>query len=141
MTEIRTFRESDEPQVIALWQACGLVVPWNVPSLDIARKLAFQPDLFFVAEGGPESRIVGSVMAGYEGHRGWINYLAVDPALQRGGLGRALMAFVEARLAVLGCPKINLQVRSTNEGVIRFYEKLGYRVDEAVSLGKRLDGL
>ena len=139
MTEIRVFRASDEPQVIDLWLACDLVVPWNVPALDIARKLAFQPELFFVAER--DARVVGSVMAGYGGHRGWINYLAVLPALQRGGLGRELMAVAEAKLAALGCPKINLQVRATNQGVIRFYEKLGYRVDASVSLGKRLDGL
>ena len=137
MTQIRIFRASDEPQVIQLWQACGLVVPWNVPHLDIARKLDFQPDLFFVAEQDDE--IVGTAMAGYEGHRGWVNYLAVAPRFQRHGLGRQLMGFVEERLAALGCAKLNLQVRSGNSGVIEFYERLGYRVDEVVSLGKRLD--
>jgi ribosomal protein S18 acetylase RimI-like enzyme len=138
MPEIRIFRSDDEPQVVALWKTCGLVVPWNTPTLDIARKVDFQPDLFFVAE--EDERIIGSVMAGYEGHRGWINYLAVDPALQRGGLGGEMMRFVEAKLALLGCPKINLQVRGTNSAVIAFYEALGYRLDDAVSLGKRLDG-
>ena len=138
MTSIRTFRPSDEPQVVALWHACGLVVPWNVPTLDIARKTAFQPELFFVGED--EERIVASVMAGYEGHRGWINYLAVDPACRGRGWGRELMAFVEERLQALGCPKINLQVRGSNRAVLAFYERLGYRVDDAVSLGKRLDG-
>ena len=137
MTQIRIFRASDEPQVIQLWQACGLVVPWNVPHLDIARKLDFQPDLFFVAERDDE--IVGTAMAGYEGHRGWVNYLAVAPPFQRHGLGRQLMGFVEERLAALGCAKLNLQVRSGNSDVIEFYERLGYRVDEVVSLGKRLD--
>ena len=139
MTQIRIFRASDEPQVIQLWQACGLVVPWNVPHLDIARKLDFQPDLFFVAEQDDE--IVGTAMAGYEGHRGWVNYLAVAPRFQRHGLGRQLMGFVEERLAALGCAKLNLQVRSGNSGVIEFYERLGYRIDEVVSLGKRLDGI
>lgn len=139
MTPIRVFRASDEPQVIQLWQACGLVVPRNVPHLDIARKLAFQPDLFFVAERDDE--IIGTAMAGYEGHRGWVNYLAVAPPFQRDGLGRQLMEFVEERLAALGCAKLNLQVRSSNPGVIAFYERLGYRVDEVVSLGKRLDGI
>lgn len=138
MTQIRAFRADDESQVVRLWQACELIVPRNVPHLDIARKLAFQPDLFFVAERDDE--IVGTAMAGYEGHRGWVNYLAVAPAFQRHGLGRRLMEFVEARLAVLGCAKINLQVRSGNAGVVEFYERLGYRVDEVVSLGKRLDG-
>jgi ribosomal protein S18 acetylase RimI-like enzyme len=143
MAEIRVFRAADEPSVIALWEACGLVVPWNAPSLDIARKVDFQPDLFFVAEEETEGeeRIVGSVMAGYEGHRGWVNYLAVDPALQRGGLGRELMRYAEEKLIALGCPKINLQVRGTNSDVLAFYESLGYRLDDAVSLGKRLDGL
>jgi len=139
VAEIRIFRAADEAAVVALWEACGLVVPWNVPHLDIQRKLDFQPDLFFVAE--QDGRIVGSAMAGYEGHRGWVNYLAVEPALQRGGLGRELMAFVEQRLRALGCPKINLQVRASNPGVVDFYRRLGFEIDETVSLGKRLDGL
>ncbi len=138
MPDIRTFRPDDEPQVIALWTACGLVVPWNVPSDDIAKKLAFQPGLFFVAEAA--GRIQGSVMAGYDGHRGWINYLAVLPDLQKGGLGRALMQHAEAALRAIGCPKINLQVRGGNAAVLAFYERLGFKVDDTVSLGKRLDG-
>lgn len=139
MTDIRAFRASDEVQVIALWEACGLVVPWNVPALDISRKTDFQPDLFFVAER--DGGIVGTVMAGYEGHRGWINYLAVSPSLQGSGLGRELMEVAEEKLRALGCPKINLQVRSSNRAVIEFYEALGFQVDEVVSLGKRLDGI
>lgn len=135
--EIRIFQDADAADVIALWKRCLLVVPWNVPEEDIARKLAYQPQLFFVAVEA--ERIVGSVMVGYEGHRGWINYLAVDPTLQRNGLGRRLMDFAEVRLRELGCPKINLQVRSSNEAVLRFYERLGFRRDDVVSLGKRLD--
>jgi len=138
MAGIRVYCDADEPAVIALWEQCGLVVPWNVPALDIARKLAFQPELFFVSEA--DGALTGSIMAGYEGHRGWINYLAVAPALQSGGLGRALMDFAEARLRALGCPKVNLQVRGTNERALGFYERLGYTRDDAVSLGKRLDG-
>ena len=138
MPKIRIFRKSDEAAVIALWEACGLVVPWNVPAHDIQRKVDFQSDLFFVAE--EDGRIVGSVMAGYEGHRGWVNYLAVDPKRWRGGLGRQLMDFVEEELRALGCPKINLQVRTSNQGVIDFYRRLGFEIDDAVSLGKRLDG-
>lgn len=138
MPEIRVFQPEDEVQVIALWQACELVVPWNVPGDDIAKKRAFQPELFFVAV--QDGRIVGSVMAGYEGHRGWINYLAVLPERQSDGLGRALMAHAERALAALGCPKVNLQVRGSNQAVVAFYERLGYRVDDTVSLGKRLDG-
>ena len=139
MSQIRLFRDSDGPQVVALWEACGLVVPWNIPALDISRKIDFQPDLFFVAE--KDDRIVGTVMAGYEGHRGWANYLAVAPSLQRQGLGRELMRFAEEKLRALGCPKINLQVRASNPDVIEFYKGLGFRVDDVVSLGKRLDGI
>jgi ribosomal protein S18 acetylase RimI-like enzyme len=138
MTEIRVYRSSDRAQVIALWEACGLVVPWNVPAEDIAAKLAFQPALFFVAER--DGRVVASVMAGYEGHRGQINYLSVHPDLQGTGLGKKLMAHAEARLRELGAPKINVQVRRTNAAVIAFYEALGYGVDDTVNLGKRLDG-
>ena len=139
MTEIRIFRDSDQDQVIALWEACDLVVAWNIPSLDISRKVDFQPDLFFVAE--ESARIVGSVMAGYEGHRGWVNYLAVSPSLRRHGLGSELMRFAEDKLSALGCAKINLQVRGSNQGVIDFYKELGFQVDEVMSLGKRLDGV
>ena len=134
---IRVFREADRDAVVALWNACDLVVPWNVPEDDIANKLAFQPDLFFVAERAGE--VVGSVMAGYEGHRGQINYLAVRPDLQGSGLGRELMELAENRLRELAAPKINLQVRARNRGVIAFYESLGYSVDDTVNLGKRLD--
>jgi len=145
VTSIRVYCASDQVSVIALWERCGLVRPWNVPAEDIAAKLAFRPELLYVAESrrppaGDAPRIVGSVMAGYEGHRGWINYLAVDPALRRSGLGRALMERAEVALRELGCPKINLQVRATNTDVIAFYRALGFEIDAAVSLGKRLDG-
>jgi ribosomal protein S18 acetylase RimI-like enzyme len=135
---IRAYGEADRDAVVGLWTACELVVPWNVPEEDIATKLAYQPELFFVAERGVE--VVGSVMAGYEGHRGQINYLAVRPDLQGGGLGRELMEHAEASLRALGAPKINLQVRARNRAVIEFYESLGYAVDDTVNLGKRLDG-
>ena len=145
MTSIRAYCASDQAQVIALWERCGLVRPWNIPADDIAAKLAFQPELLFVAEDprqveGDGSRIVGSVMAGYDGHRGWINYLSVDPLLRRSGMGRALMEHAETALRTLGCPKINLQVRDTNTDVVAFYRSLGYEIEEVVSLGKRLDG-
>ena len=145
VTSIRAYCASDQAQVIALWERCGLVRPWNIPADDIAAKLAFQPELLFVAEGprqieGDGSRIGGSVMAGYDGHRGWINYLSVDPLRRRSGLGRALMEHAEPALRTLGCPKINLQVRDTNTDVVAFYRSLGYEIDEVGSLGKRLDG-
>ena len=138
MNRIRLYASADRDQVVALWQACKLVVPWNVPEQDIATKVAFQPELFFVAER--DGRVVGSVMAGYEGHRGQINYLAVLPDQRGSGLGRQLMDHAEAVLREMGAPKINLQVRAANRDVIDFYEALGYRVDDTVNLGKRLDG-
>ena len=127
MNRIRLYASADRDQVVALWQACKLVVPWNVPEQDIATKVAFQPELFFVAER--DGRVVGSVMAGYEGHRGQINYLAVLPDQRGSGLGRQLMDHAEAVLREMGAPKINLQVRAANRDVIDFYETLGYHVD------------
>ena len=133
---IREFEDRDEDGVVVLWQRCGLVRPWNDARKDIARKRKVQGELFLVGEF--DGAIVGSVMGGYEGHRGWVNYLAVDEAHRRGGLGRALMAEIETRLRKLGCPKLNLQVRSENGAVLAFYERLGYLQDAVVSLGKRL---
>jgi ribosomal protein S18 acetylase RimI-like enzyme len=135
--EIRPFAPADEDAVVALWERCGLTRPWNDPRKDIRRKLAVRPDLFLV--GLLRDTIVATVMAGYEGHRGWINYLAVAPEHQRKGLGRSIMMAAEGRLRAAGCPKINLQVRATNHDVIAFYRALGYAVDEVVSLGKRLE--
>ena len=130
----------EETAVIDLWVRCGLVVPWNNPHQDIARKLAQAPELFLVGidESNETKPIIASVMGGYEGHRGWINYLAVAPAWQGQGLGRQMMAAIEAKLSALGCPKINLQVRATNTAVLAFYEALGYQNDHVTSLGKRL---
>lgn len=134
--QIRPYLEADEAAVVALWQACGLTRPWNDPHKDIARKLAVQRELFLVGER--DARIVASVMAGYEGHRGWVNYLAVAPELRGQGHGAALMQHVEQALRARGCPKISLLVRSSNSAVLAFYRRLGYAVDEAVPLGKRL---
>ncbi len=134
---IRPYRSVDETAVIALWRECGLVRPQNDPKKDIARKLKVQPELFLVAEQG--GRIVGSVMAGYEGHRGWINYLGVAPALQRTGLGRRLMAEAERLLRAAGCPKINLQIRPDNRAAVAFYERLDFVVEGAISMGRRLE--
>jgi ribosomal protein S18 acetylase RimI-like enzyme len=133
---IRPFQPSDESAVIDLWQRCGLVRPWNDPKKDIARKMLVRPDLFLV--GLIDDAIVATAMAGYEGHRGWINYLAVAPEHRRAGLARQLMQEAERLLLVEGCPKINLQIRSTNAEVIEFYRRIGYAVDDVVSMGKRL---
>lgn len=133
---IRTFTELDTNDVVALWQACELTRPWNNPHKDILRKTTLKDNLFLVATINGE--LVGTVMGGYEGHRGWINYLAVSPAHQQRGLGRALMESIEHRLLALDCPKINLQIRETNADVIAFYEAIGFLDDNVKSYGKRL---
>lgn len=134
--QIRPYQDSDTAGVIDVWRACDLIVPWNNPVADIERKLRVDPELFLVALW--EGKIVATVFGGYDGHRGWINYLAVSPDHQRRGFGRQIMSAVEDRLQARGCPKINLQVRESNTGVIRFYQAIGYAVDEVVSMGKRL---
>ena len=134
--DIREFLEPDTEAVVDLWHTADLVRPWNDPHRDIARKLAVQRELFLVGE--IEGVVVASAMAGYDGHRGWVNYLAVDPDHRGRGYGRLLMAEVEGRLIAAGCPKLNLQVRFDNTDALGFYEALGYSVDAAVSLGKRL---
>lgn len=134
--EIRPYRPADEEAAVALWQACGLTRPWNDPRKDIARKLTEHPEMFLV--GTVDGRLVATAMVGYEGHRGWINYLAVAPSHRQQALGRQLMDEAERLLLALGCPKINVQVRSSNTEVLAFYRRLGYAQDEAVSLGKRL---
>ena len=135
--QIRTFEDGDEPAVVALWARCGLMRPWNDPHRDIARKCAFQRDLFLV--GTIDGTVVAAVMGGYDGHRGWINYLAVDPDQRRGGLGRQLMDDVRRRLQGLGCAKINLQIRRDNLEALAFYGRLGFVEDAVVSLGLRLE--
>ena len=134
---IRAYADQDEAAVIALWQAVGLVVPWNDPAKDIARKCAKDRELFLVGE--LDGELIASAMGGYEGHRGWVNYLAVLPEHQHKGYAKQLMAALESQLTALGCPKINLQVRSSNTEVIGFYESLGFEQDACVSLGKRLE--
>jgi ribosomal protein S18 acetylase RimI-like enzyme len=134
--KIRAFEPQDEAAVVALWEACKLTRPWNHPRKDIARKLAVQPELFLV--GIVENAIVASVMAGYEGHRGWVNYLAVSPACRGRGYGRMLMQHVEAALEHRGCPKVSLLVRNSNRDAMDFYRRLGYAEDASVSFGKRL---
>jgi ribosomal protein S18 acetylase RimI-like enzyme len=103
----------------------------------IDRKLRVQRELFLVGEF--QGDIVGTVIAGFDGYRGWVYHLAVRPGVRRRGFGRALMQEAEARLKALGCPKLNLQVRSSNGGVIAFYEQLGYSIEDRASLGKILE--
>ena len=133
---IRKYRMDDEQQVIDLWMECSLVVPSNNPKSDIERKMVDSPDLFFVCE--MENRVVASCMAGYDGHRGWIYYLAVSPEMQKQGIASSIMEHAEEVLKNMGCPKIDLMVRKSNEGVISFYHKIGYGEDPVVVLSKRL---
>ena len=135
--KIRPFEISDQKEVIELWKACQLVVPWNDPAKDIARKLKVDADLFLVGES--EGKIIATVMGGYEGHRGWINYLAVSPQQQKKGYGKKIMQLVERRIQQKGCPKINLMIRAKNTEAVAFYRSLGYDLETSVGLGKRLE--
>jgi ribosomal protein S18 acetylase RimI-like enzyme len=135
--KIRTYQSRDKEAVIQLWQECGLIAPQNDPVKDIERKLKVNPEWFLVGE--MDGHLIASCMAGYEGHRGWINYLAVLPDHQRQGLARQIMEQDEKLLRAAGCPKINLQVRTSNSKVIAFYKSIGFTIDEAVSMGKRLE--
>jgi ribosomal protein S18 acetylase RimI-like enzyme len=133
---VRIFREADRQGVVSMWQAAGLVVPWNDPYRNIDRKLQIDPEGFLVAE--INGKVVGAVMGGYDGHRGWINYLGVDPSRRREGVGRALVEAAVGLLRSRGCPKVNLQVRRTNREVVAFYEALGFVEDDVLSMGLRL---
>ncbi|MGT2426017.1 GNAT family acetyltransferase [Amnibacterium kyonggiense] len=137
---VRPFADADEDAVVALWQAAGLTRPWNDPRRDIARKKRVQRELFLVATeaDGDAEAVVGTAMAGYDGHRGWIYYVAAAPGRQREGIGRLLMTEAESRLLALGCPKVNVQIRFGNDRVTAFYDRLGYAPDAATALGKRL---
>ncbi|MFC0225224.1 GNAT family acetyltransferase [Serratia aquatilis] len=134
--EIRVFRQDDFEEVITLWERCDLLRPWNDPEMDIERKLNHDPDLFLVAEVGGE--VVGSVMGGYDGHRGSAYYLGVHPDYRGRGIANALISRLEKKLIARGCPKIQLMVREDNDTVIEMYEKLGYEIQGITSLGKRL---
>ena len=132
---IRPFQEGDEEALVSLWNMCKLTVPWNNPYKDIARKLKVQAELFLV--GYLEDKLIASVMAGYDGHRGGINYFAVHPDFQSGGYGKQLMDHVENGLRELGCPKINLQIREGNDKVFSYYQKLGFVEEKRINMGKR----
>jgi ribosomal protein S18 acetylase RimI-like enzyme len=135
--ENRTFRESDEQAVIDLWRAVSAKsAPHNDPVTAIRKKLAVDRDLFLVAE--VDGTVVGTVLGGYDGHRGWVYAVAVHSEHRRRGIGSALIRRIEAALAERGCLKVNLQVLASNPGAVTFYENLGYSVEERVSMGKRL---
>jgi len=143
--EIRAFAPADTETVVALWEECGLTRPWNDPRRDIERKLQVQPELFLVgterveaADGGAQEAVVATAMAGHEGHRGWLYYVAVAPALRGGGRARALVAEAERLLTEAGCPKLQLMVRSGNDDALAAWSALGYERQDVVVLGKRL---
>ncbi len=139
---IRPFVLADTDAVVALWRECGLVRAWNDPLKDIERKLGEQPELFLVACAGDQSEgegaLAGTAMVGFDGHRGWVYYLAVAPGMQRMAIGRALMARAEQLLIERGCPKLMLMVRSSNSAVVSFYRELGYAEESVPVMGKRL---
>lgn len=134
--EVRPFAVEETEEVVALWQTVGLTRPWNDPRLDIERKLVVQPELFLVATDG--ETIVGTVMAGYDGHRGWLYYLASAPDRRGQGIARLLVDEAEARLVAMGCPKVQLMVRPENEVARGFYDALGYEPFDTWATGKRL---
>ncbi|MGZ3254345.1 MAG: GNAT family acetyltransferase [Burkholderiaceae bacterium] len=135
---IRKFEQVDGEQVTTLWKVTFPdEPPHNAPSVVMAQKLAYQPELFFVGE--MDGHIIGTVLAGYDGHRGWLYSIATDPAYRRLGLGTQLVRHAESALAAIGCIKINLQVRSSNAAVATFYKQLGYAIEERVSMGKRFE--
>ncbi|HCY83703.1 MAG TPA: GNAT family acetyltransferase [Desulfobacteraceae bacterium] len=133
---ITPFEDAYRNQVIYLWQACGLTVPWNDPEKDIRRKLDHSPELFFLAL--LDGRVVGTCMAGYDGHRGWFYYLGVLPEFRRLGIAGKLIRHGESCLTAIGCPKINLMVRKTNTKVVGFYKSAAYTDDPVTVLSKRL---
>lgn len=134
--DIRPFEPSDTEAVVTLWQEVGLTRPWNNPYQDIRRKMTVQPELFLVATDADD--LVGTVMAGYDGHRGWLYYLATAPARTGQGIGRRLVETAEERLLAMGCPKVQLLVRPENGGVHDFYATLGYEPFDSWTTGKRL---
>lgn len=132
---VRAIRDGDEPGVVALWHAAGVSRPWNPPDRDIAFARRDAHSTILVADGSG-GRIVGSAMVGEDGHRGWVYYVAVEPSLQRSGLGRQLMDAAEAWLAARGVWKVQLLVREDNRAVVEFYERLGYKDTRTVCLQK-----
>jgi ribosomal protein S18 acetylase RimI-like enzyme len=134
--QIRTFDREDTEAVVALWHAAGVTRPWNDPHQDIERKLTVQPELFLVAADAGD--VVGSVIAGYDGHRGWLYYLASDPGRRGEGIGRALVEAAEERLIAMGCPKVQLMVRPDNQAAREFYGRLDYEPFDTWATGKRL---
>lgn len=138
MTAIRSYRDSDESAVIALWEVCGLTRPWNPPATDIALLRGSGHGEILVAHR--ETGVIGSVMVGHDGHRGWIYYVAVAPSDRRRGLGDRLMRAAEAWLRERGIRKVELMIRDTNTAVTAFYARLGYDEEPVTVMSRGLDG-
>jgi ribosomal protein S18 acetylase RimI-like enzyme len=132
---IRIFSEGDRASVKELWRICGLTVPQNDPDEDIDQKIGFQPELFFVGEYN--GKVVASIMAGYDGHRGYMNYVGVHPDFRRKGFGSKMVEFVLSELRKKGSPKVNISVRTSNAKVMDFYRKLGFSEDPVIGMGHR----
>ena len=133
---VREYAERDRAEVVALWnRVFADDPPRNAPERVIERKLGTQRELFLVAH--VDGQVVGTVLGGYDGFRGWVYHLAVASEHRRAGIGRALMQQIEGRLRALGCPKINLQIRTGNAEALAFYARLGFTPDDVVSVGKR----
>ena len=132
---IRKFETADTEKVVDVWDKCGLLYPANDPYMEIRNKTSFQPDLFLVGES--DGQVMASVMIGYEGRRGWINYLAVLPEYQGKGYGRTLVEHSLELLKEIGAPKVNLLVRPTNTKVQAFYEKCGFEFEEVTMMSYR----
>jgi ribosomal protein S18 acetylase RimI-like enzyme len=134
---IRPCAPDDEAAVAALWRDVFTINrPWHDPLTDVRRKAAQTDELLLVGYVG--GVLIATVMIGYDGHRGWLYRVAVAPTQRRRGIGRAMIAAAEAELRRRGCPKLNLQVESANRDVVGFYERLGYAIEDRVSMGKPL---
>jgi len=133
---IMPFSEKYRKPVIELWEKCGLFYPGNDPDTDIDIKMKFQPELFFIGMSG--ERVVSTLMAGFDGHRGWLNYLGVHPDFRKKGYAGSIVSYAMEKLRELGCPKLNLQVRNSNTGVIEFYKRLGFYHHDVTSMQIKL---
>ena len=134
--EIGELREAEIEAAVALWREAGLLRPWNDPRADIRLALAGPSSAMIAARA--QARLAATVMVGWDGHRGWIYYLAVARDLQRRGIGARMVKAAEDWLAERGAPKLNLLVRAENEAVLGFYELLGYRRSDTVLLQRVL---
>ncbi len=134
---IRPYHLSDRESLVRLWHDCGLVFAHNDPYRDIDRKLAVNPDWLLIGE--LNGNVIASCMVGYDGHRGWLNYLACAPKHRQNGFARKIVTHAEKILKDAGCPKINIQIRTSNQQIIDFYRQLGFSTDNVVSMGKHLE--